>query len=94
MNVFKMLSQFRKTSRQMMKFNRRKHTRGWIFLSLLGLGAISGTIIGRNPNMMKAIRQFFQGKVVAMMPPRLNTAMMEFAEEITPSKPKKYSHKG
>ncbi|MBJ8055957.1 hypothetical protein JDS87_29810 [Bacillus cereus] len=81
-------------TQQMFKLfsNRRNNNRGWIWISLLGLGTIFGVAATRNSNMMRPIQRFFQGvqsTTRTFIPSKVNLANMEFANEIMPNNQKK-----
>lgn len=78
-------------TQQMFKLfrNRRNNNRGWIWVSLLGLGTVFSVVATRNSNMMKPIQRLFQGTTRTFIPPKVNLASMEFANEITPYSQKK-----
>ncbi|MGG3523306.1 hypothetical protein ABES33_26525 [Bacillus pseudomycoides] len=82
----------RRTQQMFKLFRNRRNNRGWIWVSLLGLGTIFGVVATRNSNMMRPIQRMFQGvqnTTRTFIPSKVNFADMEFADEITPNNPKK-----
>ncbi|HEK9100148.1 hypothetical protein KFD70_10980 [Bacillus pfraonensis] len=79
----------RRTQQMFNLFRNRRNNRGWIWVSLLGLGTVFSVIATRNSNMMKPIQRLFQGTTRTFIPPKVNLANMEFANEITPYSQKK-----
>ncbi|MBJ8031366.1 hypothetical protein [Bacillus cereus group sp. N21] len=80
-------------TQQMFKLfrNRRNNNRGWIWVSLLGLGTVFSLVATRNSNMMKPIQRLFQGvqnTTRTFIPSKVSLANMEFADEITPNSQK------
>ncbi|KLA27088.1 hypothetical protein [Bacillus cereus] len=76
--------------------NRRNNNRGWIWISLLGLGTVFSVVATRNSNMMKPVQRLFQGvqnTTRTFIPSKVNLANMEFADEITPNRQKKQGNK-
>lgn len=82
----------RRTQQMFKLFRNRRNNRGWIWVSLLGLGTIFGVVATRNSNMMRPIKCMFQGvqnTTRTFIPSKVNLANMEFADEITPNNLKK-----
>ncbi|EJQ92792.1 hypothetical protein ACU80K_28445 (plasmid) [Bacillus mycoides] len=75
--------------------NRRNNNRGWIWVSLLGLGTVFGVVATRNSNMIRPIQRLFQGfqnTTRTFIPSKVNLANMEFSKEIAPINQKKQSN--
>ncbi|MGY2613793.1 hypothetical protein [Bacillus pretiosus] len=75
--------------------NKKKKNKGWIWASLLGLGTVFGLLATRNSSMMRPIKHTFQGfqnKTRTFVPPKVNLANIEFANEIKPNTQKKQSN--
>lgn len=75
--------------------NRRNNNRGWIWVSLLGLGTVVSVVATRNSNMMRPIQRLFQGvqnTTRTFIPSKVNLTNMEFSREIVPINQKKQSN--
>ncbi|MCI0765578.1 hypothetical protein [Bacillus sp. TL12] len=82
----------RRTQQMFNLFRNRRNNRGWIWVSLLGLGTVFSVVAARNANMMRPIQRLFQGvqnTTRTFIPSKVNLANMEFADEITPNSQKK-----
>ncbi|KLA35407.1 hypothetical protein [Bacillus cereus] len=97
LNFLMSLFNSKKITQQMFELfgNKKKHNKGWIWASLLGLGTVLGLLATRNSSMMKPMKHTFQGfqnKTKSFIPSKVNLANMEFADEITPNTQKKQSN--
>ncbi|PEY37528.1 hypothetical protein CN354_12185 [Bacillus cereus] len=93
LNFLMLLFNSGRRTQQMFKLfrNRRNNNRGWIGVSLLGLGTVFSLVATRNSNMMKPIQRLFQGvqnTTRTFIPSKVSLANMEFADEITPNSQK------
>ncbi|MBY0597844.1 hypothetical protein [Bacillus bingmayongensis] len=82
----------RRTQQMFKLFRNNRNNRGWIWISLLGLGTVFGVAATRNSNMMRPIQRLFQGvqnTTRPFIPSKVNLANMEFANEIMPNSQKK-----
>ncbi|KEK19374.1 hypothetical protein [Bacillus gaemokensis] len=100
MNILNFLTSLfhsvRRTQQMFKLFRNRRNNRGWIWVSLLGLGTVFGVVATRNSNMMRPIQRMFQGvqnTTRTFNPSKINLANMEFANEITPNNQKKQGSK-
>ncbi|MCU4819303.1 hypothetical protein OCF43_26150 [Bacillus cereus] len=87
----------KKITQQMFELfgNKKKNNKGWIWVSLLGLGTVLGVLATRNSSMMKPIKhtfQDFQNKTRSFIPSKVNLANMEFADEITPNNQERHGN--
>lgn len=97
LNFFMSLFNSGRRTQQMFKLfrNRRNNNRGWIWVSLLGLGTVFGVVVTRNSNMIRPIQLLFQGvqnTTRTFIPSKVNLANMEFSKEIAPINQKKQSN--
>lgn len=89
-NLNFLMSLFNSGGTQLFKlFRNRRNNRGWIWVSLLGLGTVFGVVATRNSNMMRPIQRLFQGVQNTTGTYNLSkVANMEFADEFTLNIPK------
>ncbi|MBJ8055475.1 hypothetical protein JDS87_26930 [Bacillus cereus] len=100
MNTFNFFMSLFNSGRRIQKMfklfrNRRNNNRGWIWISLLGLGTVFSVAATRNSNVMRPIQRLFQGlqnTTRTFIPSKVNLTNMEFSREIAPINQKKQSN--